>query len=111
MRPGERFHVVVSNPPYIAHGEADSLPEEVREWEPTVALFAGPCGLEILAQIVEEAPAHLEAGAILALEVAPGVADAAVEAIRARGAYGEPRVIRDLAGQRRIVIVEHLGSE
>ncbi|NIP88850.1 MAG: hypothetical protein GWO21_07770, partial [Gammaproteobacteria bacterium] len=45
---GQRFHVIVSNPPYVASGEAASLPEEVRDWEPAAALFAGPTGLEVI---------------------------------------------------------------
>ncbi|UCC47793.1 MAG: peptide chain release factor N(5)-glutamine methyltransferase [Gemmatimonadota bacterium] len=104
LRSGERFQIVVSNPPYIAVGEA--LPEEVRDWEPAVALYAGPTGLEVIQEIVDGAPRYLAPGGLLALEVAPGVADAALQRIRTRGGYGEPRVIRDLAGHRRIVLAE-----
>jgi release factor glutamine methyltransferase len=102
----ERFQVVVSNPPYVANGEAESLPEEVRDWEPAVALYAGPSGFEVIRQIVDGAPQYLAPGGLLALEVAPGVADATLERLRAQGAYSEPRLIRDLAGQRRIVLAE-----
>jgi release factor glutamine methyltransferase len=108
LGPRERFHVVVSNPPYIALGEADALPAEVREWEPELALFAGPSGLEMIEQIVEGAPDHLEDGGLLALEVAPDSAAAAIERIRAHGEYGEARLIRDLAGHQRIVLAERL---
>lgn len=108
LGPRERFHVVVSNPPYIALGEADALPAEVREWEPKLALFAGPSGLEMIEQIVEGAPDHLENGGLLALEVAPDSAAAAIERIRAHGEYGEARLIRDLAGHQRIVLAERL---
>lgn len=103
---GERFQVVVSNPPYVANGEAESLPDEVRDWEPAVALYAGPTGFEVIQQIVDGAPQYLAPGGLLALEVAPGVAGATLERLRARGAYSEPRVIRDLAGQRRIVLAQ-----
>ena len=103
---GERFQVVVSNPPYVANGEAESLPEQVRDWEPAVALYAGPTGFEVIQQIVDRAAQYLAPGGLLALEVAPGVADATLERLRAGGAYSEPRVIRDLAGQRRIVLAE-----
>lgn len=108
VRPSERFHVIVSNPPYIASGELDSLPAEVREWEPPEALLAGPTGLEVIERIVDEAPGYLEPCALLALEVAPDLADATLELIASRGAYGKPRVERDLAGLRRIVIAETL---
>jgi release factor glutamine methyltransferase len=106
LRPGERFHVVVSNPPYIAQGDAESLPEEVREWEPALALYAGAKGLEVIEQIIDGAADWLEGGGLLALEIAPEVAEAAVERARAIGSYAEPRVLRDLAGQRRILLAE-----
>src|SRR5690606_7815739 len=69
---GERFDVIVSNPPYVADGERDSLPEDVREWEPAGALFAGPSGLEVLAALVEEAPLNLAPCGLLALGVGGG---------------------------------------
>ncbi|UCC72378.1 MAG: peptide chain release factor N(5)-glutamine methyltransferase [Gemmatimonadota bacterium] len=106
LRPGERFHVIVSNPPYVAEGEAVSLPEEVRDWEPAVALFAGPTGMEVISEIVEASPGYLRPGGLLAFEVAPTVADPAVECIRKCAVYGEPRVAHDLAGQRRVVLAE-----
>ncbi len=106
LRPGERFHVIVSNPPYIADGEAGSLPEEVRDWEPPVALYAGPTGMEVISQIVGSAPRFLEPGGLLALEVAPTVADAAVELMRESELYGEPRLTHDLAGLRRVLSAE-----
>ncbi|MGD2217028.1 MAG: peptide chain release factor N(5)-glutamine methyltransferase [Gemmatimonadales bacterium] len=110
LRPGERFHVIVSNPPYIADGEAGSLPEEVRDWEPDVALYAGPTGMEVIFEIVQAAPGYLEPGGLLALEVAPTVADAAVQCLRESALYGEPRLTHDLAGQRRLLSAELAGS-
>ncbi|MEO5616211.1 MAG: peptide chain release factor N(5)-glutamine methyltransferase [Candidatus Eisenbacteria bacterium] len=66
----DRFEVVVSNPPYIGTDEADELPPDVRDHEPHEALFSGESGLEALRAIVEEAPRHLVAGGLLALELA-----------------------------------------
>jgi release factor glutamine methyltransferase len=106
IRTGERYRVIVSNPPYVAEREADTLPEEVREWEPAVALYAGPTGFEVIEQIVNAAPRHLEPGALLALEVAPAVADAALDLVRSTRGFGEERIVKDLAGQRRILLAE-----
>ena len=66
----ERFEVVVSNPPYIATGEWDDLPEDVRSFEPRQALFSGASGLDDAREIVEQAPHHLVPGGLLALELA-----------------------------------------
>jgi release factor glutamine methyltransferase len=109
LRPGERFHVVVSNPPYIASGESMSLPSEVRDWEPAIALFAGPTGLELIEAIVEGAPACMEPGGLLALEVAPAIADAVLDGIRAIDAFSEPELYPDYAGHPRIVLAEFRG--
>ncbi|NIR42554.1 MAG: peptide chain release factor N(5)-glutamine methyltransferase [Gemmatimonadetes bacterium] len=109
VRPGERFHVVVSNPPYVASGETASLPPEVRDWEPAIALFAGPTGLELIEAIVDGAPAHLEPGGLLALEVAPGIVESALARIRANGDFAEPELHTDYAEHPRIVLAERHG--
>ena len=46
--------VLVSNPPYVPRGRA-GLQREVRDWEPHVALFAGPTGLEIYERLIDQA--------------------------------------------------------
>lgn len=65
----ERFHAIVSNPPYIATGERKQLPVEVRDHEPEQALFAGKSGLEIIQRLVAAATASLEPGGWLLMEI------------------------------------------
>lgn len=109
LNPGERFHAVVSNPPYVAFGESGSLPEEVRAWEPGTALYAGATGMEVIRQLVEGAPDYLYAGGLFALELAPRLAAQTVQLIADRGVYSDVRVFRDLAGRERMVLAEHRG--
>jgi release factor glutamine methyltransferase len=101
---GERFDVVVSNPPYVAEAERPILPPEVREWEPPQALFAGQDGLGVLRELVAGAPAHLEPGGLLALEIGEGQADAVMALLRDQRGLEAPRVVQDLAGRDRIVL-------
>jgi release factor glutamine methyltransferase len=108
LDPVERFDVIVSNPPYIAEAEVGTLPEEVREWEPDMALYAGPTGLEVIEQIIAAASHHLKRGGLLALEIAPAVAEATLTLLRRSGRYGGERVERDLSGFERIVLAERL---
>ena len=103
---GERFDVVASNPPYVADAEAAQLEPEVRDWEPAAALFAGAQGLDVLDAIVAGAGQRLRPGGLLALEVGMGQAASVAERVRVAGGFGEPRVLRDLAGRPRIVIAE-----
>lgn len=106
---GERFDVVVSNPPYVGDEERTGLDAEVRDWEPSGALFAGVGGLEVIGPLVAQAPTHLHPGGLLALEIGAAQGDAVCDLIRATGAFAEPRVIADLAGRDRIVVAELAG--
>ena len=101
---GERFDVLVSNPPYVAGRERSGLEPEVRDFEPALALFAGDDGLAVIAPLVAGAPEHLHPGGLLALEVGLGQAAAVAELVRATGAFREVVVRRDLAGRPRVVL-------
>jgi release factor glutamine methyltransferase len=106
--PGERFDVVASNPPYVADAEAAQLEPEVRDWEPAAALFSGTHGLDVLDAIVAGAGQRLRPGGLLALEVGLGQAASVAGQVRAAGGFGEPRILRDLAGRPRIVLAEQV---
>lgn len=99
-----RARVVVSNPPYIAYDEAAALPRSVHDWEPVVALFSGAGGMAATAEIVRGAPAILESGGLLALEVDSRRAALAAEMALADGHYSNVTVRLDLAGRERILL-------
>lgn len=65
---GERFDLIVSNPPYITAQEMRSLQPEVQR-EPELALFGGQDGLDFYRRIAREAPQHLTTGGWLLLEI------------------------------------------
>jgi release factor glutamine methyltransferase len=93
------FDAVVSNPPYVEDG-AELAPEIVRH-EPSLALRAGPDGLDVLGALV---PAAAAMGAeLLAVEVGAGQAAAVEELARGAG-FGRAERRRDLAGVERVVI-------
>jgi release factor glutamine methyltransferase len=108
---GERFHVVVSNPPYVGEEERGSLDPEVREWEPATALFAGQGGLEVIAPLVAGAAAHLHPGGLLALEIGTAQGPATAGLIAASGGFHPARVLRDLGGHERMVLAERLAGD
>lgn len=103
---GERFDVIVSNPPYVGESERATLDLEVSHWEPATALFSGDDGLGMLRELVARAEDHLDPGGLLALEIGATQAAAVAEWIHARPAFGEPRIVKDLAGHDRIVLAE-----
>ncbi len=69
---GEQFEMVVSNPPYVAERDRDSLSVEVRDYEPAEALFAGEDGLEIYRRLIPSAFGALAPGGFVALEIGHG---------------------------------------
>ena len=100
----ERFEVVVSNPPYIADEEREVLEAQVREFEPQRALFSGPTGLEALRLIVDEAPRHLVADGLLALELAEMRAREVLGWLEGARDWREVSLRDDLAGRPRVLL-------
>ncbi|MDE2354321.1 MAG: peptide chain release factor N(5)-glutamine methyltransferase [Betaproteobacteria bacterium] len=64
---GERFRLILANPPYVAGGDPHLAQGDLR-FEPPAALASGPEGLDDLRRIVAQAPRHLEAGGLLLVE-------------------------------------------
>jgi len=101
--PDESFDIVVSNPPYVAEDDRDSLQREVRDWEPPLALFAGPRGMAVYERLIPQARRVLKPGGLLALEIGFGQADAVSHLARDwRGV----QVFSDLAGIPRVLVCE-----
>jgi release factor glutamine methyltransferase len=100
----ERARVIVSNPPYIALGEAAELPASVRDWEPAVALYSGSDGMTATARLVRQATDVLESGGLLALEVDTRRASLAAELVSREQRFHAIRVELDLTGRERFVL-------
>jgi release factor glutamine methyltransferase len=99
-----RARAVVSNPPYIALGEAASLPASVRDWEPAVALFSGNDGLRATAQLVRQAADVLAPGGLLALEVDARRSSLVAELVSRERRFHAIRMELDLTGRERFVL-------
>ena len=93
----ESFHLIASNPPYIA--DADPHLAALTH-EPLQALAAGADGLDDIRQIIEQAPGHLLAGGWLLLEHGYDQADRVRELLEQRG-FLQVQSRRDLAGIER----------
>jgi len=65
---GERFDLIVSNPPYVDAEDMDSLPEEYRH-EPEMGLAAGDDGLDLVRRMLAEAADYLSEDGVLVIEV------------------------------------------
>ncbi len=96
------FDLITANPPYIADGEIASLPPDVRDYEPRLALDGGQAGLAVLGRVVAEAPTRLAPGGVLATEVGAGQAAAVVE-LFGRAGFVDVDVRRDYGRIERVV--------
>ena len=99
---GERFDVIVSNPPYVPTGEIAGLSREVRK-EPRMALDGGVDGLETLRRIVSCAPSRLRREGLLVVEMHESHATSLPALCRAAG-FADAEVGRDLASLPRWVV-------
>ncbi len=104
---GERVRLVVSNPPYIAHHEAEALPAAVRDWEPPTALFASDDGMARYAAIVAGAPAVFEPGGWLVFECDARRAGRVAALFRAEDGWRDVAVSPDLTGRDRVCLARH----
>ena len=98
--PGESFELIVSNPPYVAAGDAHLAVGDVR-FEPQRALLGGADGLDCIRAIVAKARAHLGPGAWLLFEHGYDQAEAC-RALLEAGGYREVQSWPDLAGIPRV---------
>ncbi|MEP6763282.1 MAG: peptide chain release factor N(5)-glutamine methyltransferase [Gemmatimonadaceae bacterium] len=104
---GVKARVIVSNPPYISPDERSSLPASVREWEPSMALFADEGGMARYDVRLAGAPGHLENGGWLVLEVDSRRAGETARRAREDGRYSEVRLLKDLSGRQRVLVARY----
>ncbi|MHC8324011.1 peptide chain release factor N(5)-glutamine methyltransferase [Pseudomonas sp. GB2N2] len=97
---GQRFQLIISNPPYIASADPHLVEGDVR-FEPASALVAGVDGLDDLRLIVAQAPDYLEAGGWLMLEHGYDQAEVVRNLLSSRG-FEEVHSRTDLGGHQRI---------
>ncbi len=97
-----RLAVVVSNPPYVADNDLE-LESIVREWEPAIALFGGPDGLDEIRRLAAEAPHWLRPGGWLIVEIGSAQGTYVMELLRDAG-FDEVEIAPDLHGRDRVAV-------
>ena len=97
-----KFDLLVSNPPYIERKVIPTLMEEVREYDPYIALDGGEDGLDFYRRIIGGAQDYLKRGGQILMEIGSGQAKAVSELLREAG-FKEIDACRDFAGLDRVV--------
>ena len=96
---GEKFDIIVSNPPYIPSADIDGLGKRI-SFEPRTALDGGADGLDFYRRIAAEAEGYLTEDGVLLLEVGDGQA----ESVAAMFPAMRVETLSDMSGKRRIVV-------
>ena len=97
---GARYDVIATNPPYVPEGRV--LDRSVTDYEPSLALYAGADGLDLIRRIASGARARLVPGGALWLECDSEHAEEARELLRASGA--QAAVCTDQYGRARYLV-------
>ncbi len=99
---------IVSNPPYIPSAMIPTLPPEVCQHEPHLALDGGPDGLDCIRHLITTAPLYLQSGGVWLIEMMIGQAQIVADLLHAQGSYSEIKILPDLAGIERFAIARKL---
>lgn len=97
---GDKFDMIISNPPYITEKEMKKLSRDVKA-EPAVALFGGRDGLDFYKRIIADAPKHLNKEGRIYLEVGKGQAETVGTMLEE--SFKAIEILKDLDGVERIV--------
>lgn len=97
------FDLIVSNPPYVSAEDLVSLPREVREHEPSVALNGGESGLESIASILASMPVHLAPDGLVLMEIGGTQGPDVVKLMQVAGLEAAS-VEQDMAGKDRFAM-------
>lgn len=102
---GQKFDIIVSNPPYIRSSVLPTLQREIYEHEPMLALDGGEDGLEVYKRIIAEAPKFMRKEGALFLEIGHDQGEAIKALVADNGLYKDDvEIIKDLAGLDRIIV-------
>lgn len=99
---GQKFDMIVSNPPYIKPGVIETLMEDVKDYEPYEALYGGEDGLDFYRKITLQSLQLLNKGGILIFEIGHDQNESVSEILKQNG-FCEIKCIQDLAGKDRVV--------
>ncbi len=105
---GERFDAILSNPPYITKAALEALAPELNA-EPMAALDGGEDGLLFYRALLRLSRTHLKEGGLLLLEIGYDQAEA-LRTLTKEAGYASCRILKDLGGNDRVVVVPSQSS-
>jgi release factor glutamine methyltransferase len=101
-----QFDLIVSNPPYVSEPEYEKLDQNVKDYEPKRALYAGADGLDIYKRILEKVDDFLKSDGALMMEIGYTQGPAIKAMLEATGSFADIRIEKDFANNDRIAIAK-----
>lgn len=95
------FDIIISNPPYISENEMKELEPEVKEHEPSMALWGGMDGLYFYRRIISASPSYLKCGGRLFFEIGYSQAHSVKRLMEQQG-FSDINIVKDYAGLDRV---------
>jgi release factor glutamine methyltransferase len=105
--PNESFDFILSNPPYVPLSECDTLPSDVRDYEPHLALFGGATGMDIYSRLIPRVPSYLAPEGYFLIELGAGQAGQIRELIEKAG-MSVQMILNDLQGIPRCLVARKI---
>jgi release factor glutamine methyltransferase len=105
----QKFDLIVSNPPYIRSGEIQKLAEDIKKYEPRIALDGGNDGLDLIKKVIYKAKCILKVKGTLALEIG-NEQFKKVSEILLKNNYKIEHIIKDYKNNVRSIISTHIGK-
>jgi release factor glutamine methyltransferase len=103
----ERVDIIVANLPYISSPVYPTLDSDVRDYEPQLALVAGPEGLDAMARLLRQAPQYLHANGVIYLEIGYDQGAAVLALVKSLLPQNRGVTLRqDYSGRDRLVTIE-----
>ena len=98
----EKFDVIISNPPYIPTKDILALDDEVKKYDPTIALDGGEDGLYFYREIAQASPQFLKENGVLVLEIGYNQGESVKKVLQNN--FKNIRIKKDYGGNNRIVV-------
>ena len=99
---GYKFDLIVSNPPYVVNRDIKRLSEDIKRYEPRIALDGGNDGLDVIRKIIYKSTSILKLNGVLALEIGRGQYFSVVKFLKENG-FRKSRIVKDYKNNVRCI--------